>query len=189
MNENRKTLNAEGINKLLLDEYFCLVDTLFSEKSPILIPNCSIDHAAVINQLIVKHAPDNGNVYFFSKNFDPVCFEKPCFLEQVKSALKRNIRFHLACTEKCKSPNFLQLLGLNGEKQDVSRECTATSLHEFHENALVPLSDKTKKELNFSTNDIAVRVEKDASVAVGDVSGNDPSAAQKLIQIFNLACS
>lgn len=182
MEKKIDALAPERVNSMLLDEYRQLVDTLFAEKSSILIPNCNIEHAKIINQLIVKHAPQAGNVYFFSQKFSKECFEAPAFLEEVKKAIQREVHFHLACTDACEAGEFLKVLSLDPTHP------YANPLHQIKEHAK-KLMYGNKSAINFSTNETAVRFERDENFPKASVSANDPNAAKILISFFNMACA
>ena len=170
------TKQKEAMANLMLPEYRQLVDTLFAQKSPILIPNCSKAHATIINELIVKQTPDNGDVYFYSEKFDKECFNNADFLVEVKKAVERGVTFHLACTNACEAEYFKKTLGNNVQ---IEENVTRIAMKKGNE-APTPI--------NFSTNGTAVRLEKDSCKPEADVSGNDPIAAQKLIYAFNNIC-
>ena len=162
---------------LMLPEYRQLVDLLFASKSPILIPNCSKAHATIINELIVKHTPNNGDIYFYSEKFDRECFDAPCFLAEVQEALNRDVKFHLACTGICEAMELKKTLDKIAQiKENVTQ-------------LAMKKGDDPHTTINFSTNGTAVRLEKNSCKPEADVSGNDPVAAKRLIQAFKSVCS
>lgn len=159
-------MNVE--TNLMLPEYKSLVDILFENKSPILIPNCSYKHNTIINELILKNTPDNGTIYIFSKHLKKKLFENESFLKEVEQAIKRNIVFHISCVKTCESNKFKDLLK-NSIKENV---CPLI------------MEEKNKKYfVEFFTNGTAVSLiknESDESLT----SGNDPKAGKKLISAF-----
>ena len=174
----QKSASPTGLmENLMLPEYRQLVDTLFAQKSPILIPNCSKAHATIINELIVKHTPDNGDVYFYSEKFDKECFDNADFLAEVEKAVERNITFHLACTKICEATEFRKRLGNNVQ---IKENVTQLAMKQ---------EDEAHTAINFSTNGTAVRLEKNSCKPEADVSGNDPKAATMLIRAFDTVCS
>ena len=178
MSDTEKTaLPQAQVEGLLLPEYRQLVDTLFAAKSSIMIPNCSVAHATIINELIVKHTPANGDVYFFSDKFDKNCFENEDFIREVGLAVERGVKFHLACTGTCESERFKEAVG------------NAASPKENVLKLWIRKNGEEPTPINFSTNGTAVRLEKNSCKPEGDVSGNDPGAAQMLIHAFDAVCS
>ena len=82
-------MNVE--TNLMLPEYKSLVNILFENKSPILIPNCSYRHNTIINELILKNTPDNGTIYIFSKHLKKKFFENESFLKEVEYSKGKSV--------------------------------------------------------------------------------------------------
>lgn len=176
MDDNaRLMISKETIDTLFLSEYRQLVDKLFADKSPILIPNCSIEHATIINELIIKHTPEKGEVYFYSDSFDKQCFDNEDFLKEVKAAIDRDVIFHLACTGNVRAQEFPKLF------EKPIRNNVSKIFIKDEKGVSVPI--------NFSTNGTAVRLEKNTNRFEADVSGNDPQAAMNLVQAFETVWS
>lgn len=149
-----------------IPEYRQAVDELFSIKSDAMIPNSSVLHAAVINEMILKHTPRKGNVYLLCRDLARNCFEDQQVLNEAQKAVDRNIKFHIAYTNRLEAEKFLNIVG----KQNM-----------FHVKPLMA----ENVEVNFTTNGEAVRMEWDASVPHADVVAFAPEAAEKIISLFN----
>lgn len=153
---------------LMLPEYKSLSDILFKNKSALLIPNCTKKHNVILHELILKYTEDNGTVYIYSNNFDDEIFDDESFLEEVKKSLDRGIKFNAACTRKCKSEKFNDLIG-GSVKENVNE---------------LYMEEKGKKvKIEFFTNGTAVSLNKDGNIE-SVTSGNDPKAGEKLISAF-----
>jgi hypothetical protein len=157
-------------SELLLDNYRNAVETLFALKSGQLISNSSIEHAAVITEMIFKYAPDNAPVYVLCKNLHKDCFGNKRVLAEAKNAILRGVKIHIAYTDTTEA-----------------EELTALSENNVKVKKVAPLIVGEKKtELNFITNGQAIRIEADASVHEAEVIPNAPAVAKGLADLFNL---
>lgn len=164
-------METEDINDRLrtlkIPEYRKAVDALFSLEADCLIPNSSIYHAAVISEMMIKHTPQGGNIYFLCKNLNKQCFETAAVLEAVREAVRRNVTFHIAYTD----PN-----PESGALKEI--------LNQVEFNYVRPLL-LNNKEVNFSTNGKAIRLEMDASEPHADVVPNAPEISARMVTLYN----
>ena len=156
------------LREMLLEDYRKAVDVLFDLKSEQLISNCSMEHAAIINEMLFKYTPDKESVYILCKNLHKDCFDNSQVLAAAKNAIERGISIKIAYTDSQDADVFKSL----SEKIIIKKV-----------NPI--LSSRTGKELNFSTNGSAIRIEDDASTPQADVIPSAPSIAQKIIALFN----
>ena len=91
--------------------------------------------------------------------------------------MQRGVKFHLACTATCESEKFREFVGNSG------------SLKERVLRLWMKKGEEEATPINFSTNGTAVRLERNSCKPEGEVSGNDPNAAQMLIRAFNDVCA
>lgn len=159
-------MNVE--TNLMLPEYKSVAELLFKDKSPILIPNKTKKHNIILHELILKYTEDNGIIYIYSNNFDKEIFDDESFLEEVKKALDRGIKFHTACVGKCQAVKF----------QDLMKGTIKENINELY------FKEKGKIiKIEFFTNGTAVSLNKDGNIE-SLTSSNDPKAGEKLITSF-----
>ena len=161
--------------ELKIPEYRESVDALFKNKSSRLIANSSVLHAAVINEMMIKYTPDNGKVFIFCKDLAKDCFDHPAVIRELKFALQRGIKFFISHTIEPMATEFLAIL--NAKKNE---KCT----EQVFIRKVRPMQ-VNGKEINFSTNEYAVRLELDASETTAQVIPYSPDNASVIVELYS----
>lgn len=162
---------VENHSNLMLKEYRQLVDILFRDKSPVLIPNQSLMHNVIISGLILKNTEDNGRVWFLSDDFNKEFFEQDIILYELNKAKNRGVNFDFVCCGKCQSDKIKEFAKNNLLIEDFG---------------FIQMKEKKNiYSINFITNGTAVRLEKDFEKPISLSCGNDKIACEKLIKAIS----
>ena len=80
-------------------EYKAIVNEASEEKRNVFIPNCDVDHAIYLTELLIKRTKDYGKIDIFSRSLCESVYADEKVLNALKDAKKRNVKIRIILEE------------------------------------------------------------------------------------------
>ena len=80
-------------------EYKAIVNEASEEKRDVFIPNCDVDHAIYLTELLIKRTKDYGKIDIFSRSLCESVYADEKVLNALKDAKKRNVKIRIILEE------------------------------------------------------------------------------------------